>query len=189
MTESPKLAQIISLILKSYQIEDIEPNVINQLLEFASRYTNDVLHDAILYSEHAGKNSVDLTDIKLGIQGRVNYSFSVPPPKEFLVELAHQKNKQPLPPVYEKYGIHLPKPKYCLTELNYTMVPEVSSQAAPTSATANTSTTANNTTAKNDAPNTPTTDNSSKPDTIAALSQEPKANSQPPVAAEVKKEE
>lgn len=45
-------------------------------------YTTDVFQDALLYSEHAGKTEVGIEDVKLAIQGRVNHSFTSPPPKE-----------------------------------------------------------------------------------------------------------
>lgn len=45
-------------------------------------YTTDVFQDALVYSEHANKNDIDLDDIQLAIQGRVNHSFTTPPPKE-----------------------------------------------------------------------------------------------------------
>lgn len=45
-------------------------------------YTSDVFQDSLIYAEHANKNDLDLDDIQLAIQGRVNHSFTTPPPKE-----------------------------------------------------------------------------------------------------------
>ncbi|ORX89190.1 TFIID-31kDa-domain-containing protein [Basidiobolus meristosporus CBS 931.73] len=120
----PNDAKLVSLILESLGVEDCEPRVIHQLMEFAHRYTVDVFQDALVYSEHANKNDVDLEDIRLAIQGRVNHSFTSPPPKEFLLELAEEKNKVPLPLIPEKYGIRLPPERYCLTAVNFQIVPE-----------------------------------------------------------------
>ncbi|KAK9721138.1 Transcription initiation factor TFIID subunit 9 [Basidiobolus ranarum] len=120
----PNDAKLVSLILESLDVEDCEPRVIHQLMEFAHRYTVDVFQDALVYSEHASKNEVDLDDIRLAIQGRVNHSFTSPPPKEFLLELAEEKNKVPLPLIPEKYGIRLPPERYCLTAVNFQIVPE-----------------------------------------------------------------
>lgn len=89
-------------------------------------YTTDVFQDALLYSEHAGRTEVGLDDVRLAIQGRVNHSFTAPPPKEFLVELAEEKNKVPLPLIPEKYGIRLPHERHCLTAVNFQLIPEVS---------------------------------------------------------------
>ena len=63
--------------------------------------------------------------MRLAIQGRVNHSFTAPPPKEFLVELAEEKNKVPLPLIPEKYGIRLPHERHCLTAVNFQLIPEV----------------------------------------------------------------
>ncbi|OZJ04634.1 hypothetical protein BZG36_02029 [Bifiguratus adelaidae] len=121
----PRDAKIISLILRSLNVDDYEPKVVHQLLEFAYRYTSDVFQDALVYSEHAGKSELDIDDIQLAIQGRVNHSFTTPPPKEFLLELADEKNKQPLPLIPEKYGIRLPPERHTLTAINYQILPEV----------------------------------------------------------------
>ncbi|CAO3662243.1 unnamed protein product [Rhizopus microsporus] len=71
---------------------------------------------------------IELEDIQLAIQGRVNHSFTTPPPKEFLLELAQEKNKAPLPLIPEKYGIRLPAEKHCLTGINFSIVPDAPKQ-------------------------------------------------------------
>ncbi|KAG0033589.1 Transcription initiation factor TFIID subunit 9 [Podila clonocystis] len=129
-TPQPRDAKVISLILQSLSVEDAEQKVIHQLLEFAHRYTTDVFQDALLYSEHAGKTEVGIEDVKLAIQGRVNHSFTSPPPKEFLLELAEEKNKVPLPLIPEKYGIRLPHERHCLTAVNFQLIPELPPQGA-----------------------------------------------------------
>ncbi|CAO3598099.1 unnamed protein product [Absidia cylindrospora] len=111
----PEDATILSLVLQSLGVNDYDPKVVQQLLEFA--------HYALIYAEHANKTDIDLEDIQLAIQGRVNHSFTTPPPKEFLLELAEEKNKTPLPLIPEKYGNRLPADKYCLTGLNFSIAP------------------------------------------------------------------
>lgn len=56
---------------------------------YETGYTSDVLQDSLIYAEHAGKSDLDLDDIQLAIQGRVNHSFTTPPPKEVLVFKGH----------------------------------------------------------------------------------------------------
>jgi transcription initiation factor TFIID subunit 9B len=51
-------------------------------------YTSDVFQDALVYAEHAQKQDIDLADVKLAIQGKLNYSFTTPPPKEVPLSLA-----------------------------------------------------------------------------------------------------
>ena len=45
-------------------------------------YVSDVLQDARLYSEHANREKIDLSDVTLAVQSRVNHSFTQPPPRE-----------------------------------------------------------------------------------------------------------
>ena len=54
----------------------------SQLLEFLQRYIYDVLTEARVYSEHASKTAVDLDDVRLAVQAKVNFSFTQPPPRE-----------------------------------------------------------------------------------------------------------
>ncbi|KAJ2440431.1 Transcription initiation factor TFIID subunit 9, partial [Coemansia sp. RSA 2337] len=122
--ETPRDYKIMALLLQSHGVEDCDPSVINQLLEFSHRYTVDVLQDAMVYAEHAKKADIDMEDVRLAIQGRVNYSFTSPPDKDFLLELAEERNRQPLPIIPEKYGVRLPPEKHTLTGINFHIVPE-----------------------------------------------------------------
>ncbi|KNC71021.1 hypothetical protein SARC_16447, partial [Sphaeroforma arctica JP610] len=45
-------------------------------------YVSEVLENAKVYSEHASKNKVDVDDVRLAIQSKVNFSFTGPPPRE-----------------------------------------------------------------------------------------------------------
>lgn len=153
----------MSLILQSLGVEDYDPKVVHQLLEFAHRYTSDVFQDSLIYAEHANKNDLDLDDIQLAIQGRVNHSFTTPPPKEFLLELAQEKNKTPLPLIPEKYGIRLPADKHCLTGINFSIVPDAPPPPRPTLDKSNTMDTQESITeADVDAPTTTTTNEPTK---------------------------
>lgn len=82
----PRDARLIALILSSMGVSDVEPAVLLQLLEFAHRYTYDVLSDALVYSDHANSrqagSNLSLDDVNLAIQSRVNYSFTKPPEKD-----------------------------------------------------------------------------------------------------------
>lgn len=80
----PRDAKIVKSLLKSMGVEDYEPRVIHQFLELWYRYVVDVLTDAQVYSEHAGKAAIDCDDLKLAIQSKVNFSFSQPPPREVI---------------------------------------------------------------------------------------------------------
>ncbi|WFD36874.1 Transcription initiation factor TFIID subunit 9 [Malassezia cuniculi] len=124
----PRDVRLVALILASMGIEDAEPAVLIQLLEFANRYTSQVLQDALVYADHAGSrqggSTVSIDDVQLAIQSRVNYSFVQPPPKEMLLSLASSINSVPLPPVSSRHGIRLPPPEHCLTNVNFAIVPD-----------------------------------------------------------------
>ncbi|XP_051955405.1 transcription initiation factor TFIID subunit 9-like isoform X1 [Xyrauchen texanus] len=91
----PKDAQVMIQILKDMGITEYEPRVINQMLEFT------------------------YNDIRLAIQCRVDQSFTSPPPRDFLLEIARQKNMAPLPLIKPYTGPRLPPDRYCLTAPNY----------------------------------------------------------------------
>ncbi|KAH7565577.1 hypothetical protein ACOSQ2_020309 [Xanthoceras sorbifolium] len=118
----PRDAKIVKSLLKSMGVEDYEPRVIHQFLELWYRYVVDVLSDAQVYSEHAGKTTVDCDDIKLAIQSKVNFSFSQPPPREVLLELARSRNKIPLPKSIAAPGISLPPEHDTLISPNYQLL-------------------------------------------------------------------
>ena len=105
----PTDARLVSLILSSMGIQSYTERVPLQLLDFAYRYTLQTLQDAQIYAEHADRNTLNVEDIKLAIQARVNHSFRGPAPKDFLLELAQERNKRPLPAVNEAYGVRMPR--------------------------------------------------------------------------------
>ncbi|XP_056141136.1 transcription initiation factor TFIID subunit 9 [Lampris incognitus] len=115
----PKDAQVMIQILKDMGITEYEPRVINQMLEFTYRYVTTIIEDAKLYATHAKKSNVDADDIKLAIQCRMDQSFTSPPPRDFLLEVARQKNQTPLPLIKPYTGPRLPPDRYCLTATNY----------------------------------------------------------------------
>ena len=117
--ELPRDARLMGQILKSMGVEEYQPRVINQLLEFMYRYVSEVLQDALLYSEHANRPELTVEDVQLAVQSRVNGSFTQPPPRELLLELAKEKNIVPLPPIPTRLGVLLPPEDYCLTQSTY----------------------------------------------------------------------
>ncbi|KAJ0082609.1 hypothetical protein Patl1_10793 [Pistacia atlantica] len=125
----PRDAKIVKSLLKSMGVEDYEPRVIHQFLELWYRYVVDVLTDAQVYSEHAGKSYIDFDDIKLSIQSKVNFSFSQPPPREVLLQLSRTRNSIPLPKVIASPGIALPPEQDTLLGPNYQpLIPKKSAQ-------------------------------------------------------------
>lgn len=45
-------------------------------------YITNVLEDAKVYSEHAKKKEIDVSDVQLAIEAKMDHSFTPPPPRE-----------------------------------------------------------------------------------------------------------
>lgn len=82
----PPTARAIALFLASTPtVQDAQPGVLHQLLEFAHRYTTQVLSDAQVYAEHAGRSGaskIEMDDLVLAVQARVGWEFGGRVPKE-----------------------------------------------------------------------------------------------------------
>ncbi len=81
LSQSKDVQTMIS-VLQDMGIEEFEPRVINQLLEFSYRYITNLLEDAKAFSNHAGKKTIDSEDIKMAIKSKVDYSFTTTPPRD-----------------------------------------------------------------------------------------------------------
>ncbi|KAJ1499635.1 Transcription initiation factor TFIID subunit 9B [Coelomomyces lativittatus] len=93
------------------------------LLEMAYRYVHQVLNETLVFSEHRHATDISLEDLKLALQHRIQHTFISPPSKDFLLELAKEKNTPPLPLIHENYGLRLPPVQYTLTNIHYTLTP------------------------------------------------------------------
>ncbi|KAJ3039337.1 Transcription initiation factor TFIID subunit 9B [Rhizophlyctis rosea] len=64
-------------------LEDYEPRVVPQLLEYIPL------------------NRIDLDDVRLAVEGRVEHYFTSPPGRDLLMEVAREANQTMLPPISE----------------------------------------------------------------------------------------
>jgi transcription initiation factor TFIID subunit 9B len=80
----PPTARTIALLLASNPaVQDAQPGVLHQLLEFSHRYTTQVLSDAQVYADHAGRTGkIEIDDVVLAVQARVGWEFGGRVPKE-----------------------------------------------------------------------------------------------------------
>ncbi|XP_017140827.1 transcription initiation factor TFIID subunit 9 [Drosophila miranda] len=115
----PKDAQVIMSILKELNVQEYEPRVVNQLLEFTFRYVTCILDDAKVYANHARKKTIDLEDVRLATDMALDKSFTGPLPRHTLSKVAEIRNSMPLPPIKPHCGLRLPPDRYCLTGVNY----------------------------------------------------------------------
>ncbi|XP_078155003.1 TATA binding protein associated factor 21kDa subunit isoform X2 [Carex rostrata] len=126
-SDEPRDARVLRELLRSMGLSEgeYEPRVLHQLLELAYRYVVEILSDAQVYAEHAGKsaNAIDTEDVRLAAQSKINSSFSQPPPREILLELARNRNKIPLPKSIAPPGsIPLPPEEDTLISPNYQLL-------------------------------------------------------------------
>lgn len=116
----PKEAQVMEAILKDMGITDYEPGVINQMLEFTYRYVSQILDDARFYANYSKKSkNIEMDDVKLAVHMMMEKSFTTPPPRDLLLDLARTRNANPLPAIKSQCGIRLPPDRYCLSACNY----------------------------------------------------------------------
>ncbi|KAL6878470.1 hypothetical protein ACP4OV_012640 [Aristida adscensionis] len=124
--DEPRDARVVRELLRSMGLceGEYEPRVVHQFLDLAYRYVGDVLGDAQVYADHAGKPQIDADDVRIAIQAKVNFSFSQPPPREVLLELARSRNRIPLPKSIAPPGsIPLPPEQDTLLAQNYQLLP------------------------------------------------------------------
>lgn len=60
-----------------------------------------------------------MEDVRLAVKMQLEKSFTNPPPREVLLDVAKSKNSIPLPFVKPSYGLRLPPDRYCLNGTNY----------------------------------------------------------------------
>ena len=92
----PRDAKIISAILRSLGIEECEPKVIIQLLEFAYKYSVGVVEDANDFAIHCERSNITIKDIKIAIQTKASQKFLPAPSKTLLQATVDRVNKRPL---------------------------------------------------------------------------------------------
>ncbi|KAI9682272.1 MAG: Transcription initiation factor TFIID subunit 9 [Caeruleum heppii] len=147
-SKRPRDARLIHMILASLGINAYEERVPLQLLDFAYRYTSSTLQDAVhLTAEGYGQSGaptgnafkgsagtdgttthVTLPALRLSISSRLNYQFQNDLGKEFLLDLAQERNRVGLPGVPRQWGLRLPPERYCLTGVGWGLKEEWESE-------------------------------------------------------------
>ncbi|OJI96974.1 hypothetical protein ASPVEDRAFT_105670, partial [Aspergillus versicolor CBS 583.65] len=150
----PRDVRLIHMVLASQGVTAYQERVPLQLLDFAYRYTSGVLQDAVhLTTEgYAGTGpegggssnrgppevgSVTLPSLRLSIASRLHYQFQTGLPKEFLMDVAGERNRVALPGATRGFeqgaakpaasngvlmaGMRLPPERFCLTGTGWKM--------------------------------------------------------------------
>ncbi|KAL4934344.1 putative transcription initiation factor TFIID, 31kD subunit [Aspergillus undulatus] len=158
----PRDVRLIHMLLAAQGVTAYQERVPLQLLDFAYRYTSGVLQDAVhLTTEgYAGVdgpggggggnrgppevNSVALPALRLSIASRLHYQFQTGLPKEFLMDVAAERNRVALPGATRGFeqtpgkpaasssvlmaGMRLPPERFCLTGRGWKMSDEWESE-------------------------------------------------------------
>ncbi|EGE04452.1 transcription initiation factor TFIID subunit 9 [Trichophyton equinum CBS 127.97] len=159
----PRDARLIHMLLASLGVTSYQERVPLQLLDFAYRYTSSTLQDAVYlategypgelqkegggraHAHQDGSNGVSLGALRMSIASRLHYQFQPGLPKEFLMDLAAERNRIMLPGVSRGQegasssattsgqetmmgGIRLPPERFCLTGVGWDMKGEWESE-------------------------------------------------------------
>ncbi len=143
LSKRPRDARLIHMILANLGVTAYQQRVPLQLMDFAYRYTSSTLQDALHLSSEgygAGRggaaaatanndlSTINLPALRLSIASRLNYQFSSSLPKEFLQEVAQERNRVALPAVGRDWGVRLPPERYCLTGVGWGLKEEWDSE-------------------------------------------------------------
>ncbi|PGH06201.1 hypothetical protein AJ79_06589 [Helicocarpus griseus UAMH5409] len=175
----PRDARLIHMLLASLGVTAYQERVPLQLLDFAYRYTSSTLQDAVYLATEgypgessatatAGKggsggaegktqqqpgnldlNTVSLGALRMSIASRLHYQFQPGLPKEFLMDVAAERNRMMLPGVMRGIdggagsaaanaasaansammgGMRLPPERFCLTGVGWGLKEEWESE-------------------------------------------------------------
>lgn len=160
----PRDARLIHMLLSSLGVTAYQERVPLQLLDFAYRYTSSTLQDAVhlamegyagtpsgpgetSVSTGSGRgvvelNTITLQALRLSIASRLHYQFQPGLPKEFLMDVASERNRIALPGVarggetankssfssVSMGGMRLPPERFCLTGMGWNLKEEWESE-------------------------------------------------------------
>ena len=70
---------------------------------------DEVLEESQVYAEHAGRETVELDDVKLAVEAKLQTEFTRPAGTEEMHEYAASVNRAPMPPLTNRPGIRMPQ--------------------------------------------------------------------------------
>ncbi|KAJ5945172.1 hypothetical protein N7516_005340 [Penicillium verrucosum] len=139
-TRRPRDVRLVHMLLASLGVTSYQDRVPLQLLDFAYRYTANVLQDSVHLATEGYAAATDGTAGAKGLRRRL--------PKEFLMEVASERNRIALPGVSRGFdpaagangavpaanqsvvigGMRLPPERFCLTGMGWNMKEEWDSE-------------------------------------------------------------
>ncbi|KAF2017656.1 TFIID-31kDa-domain-containing protein [Aaosphaeria arxii CBS 175.79] len=127
----PRDARLIHILLMKMGVHAYTERVPLQLLDYTYRYTSGILSDAISYEPpaHASaaskkaaakdEETISSNALKTAISARAAYQLSPALPKEFMTDIASERNRIALPRVDREFGVRLPPERYCFTGVGW----------------------------------------------------------------------
>ncbi|KAF2661981.1 TFIID-31kDa-domain-containing protein [Lophiostoma macrostomum CBS 122681] len=131
-SKRPRDARLMHMCLAKMGVHAYTERVPLQLMDFAYRYTQGILSDAIAYepptqtastSKKANKDDegVSMNALRTAVAARAAQQFNAVLPKEFMTDIATERNRQALPKVEREFGVRLPPERYCFTGVGWGM--------------------------------------------------------------------
>ncbi|KAH7724414.1 transcription initiation factor IID31kD subunit [Aphelenchoides avenae] len=130
---TPKHKEVMDNLLRDMGITLYDPQLPAAMLDVAHKVTKRILSEAHAVSDYAGKKQVDSGDVKFGIQAFDDSFKAKRPTRQFMMDLAFEKNSHPLPPIRQNFGLKLPNDRFCQVQPNFRFKgPPKKTPAAPT---------------------------------------------------------
>ena len=122
MSSSAQGSQTSSMaaVLASMGVDEYEPRVLHQLLEYTHRYCGEVFSDSAHYSEHSGRGAIECEDVQLAVRLKEAATQGAPP--QLIRHLARKCNSSKLRADLEE-TLRFPKEEDCLVHENYQLLP------------------------------------------------------------------
>jgi transcription initiation factor TFIID subunit 9B len=131
-TKRPRDARLIHLLLQSQGVHAYQERVPLMIMDFAYRYTQGILSDAMALTADAygmppsgrgaaAEGTVTNKNLALSIGSRQHYQFQPTLPKEVLLEMAQEKNRTALPKPDREFGYRLPPERYTFTGAGFSL--------------------------------------------------------------------
>uniref|UniRef100_A0A1I7TLZ0 Transcription initiation factor TFIID subunit 9B n=1 Tax=Caenorhabditis tropicalis TaxID=1561998 RepID=A0A1I7TLZ0_9PELO len=115
--QSKEAASVISLLTEC-GIDEFDPRVVSMLMDVQYAITSKVLQVASGLSRHAEKQRIEADDVQTAAD-MLGVLSSAAPNREKILQLANDKNQQPLPQIRHNYGLKLPNDRFCQLQQNF----------------------------------------------------------------------
>ncbi|CAO4369520.1 Protein CBR-TAF-9 [Caenorhabditis briggsae] len=132
-----KEAMAIMSLLGECGVEEFDPRVVSMLMDVQYAVTSKILQVSSGLSRHADKQKIDSEDVQTAAD-MLGVLSSNAPDREKILQMANDKNQQPLPQIRHNYGLKLPNDRFCQLQQNFVYKADDNSQQMETQQVAHT---------------------------------------------------